>query len=145
MNQRYSPSKRQRDTGSTAGDAPRTVRQARDALQDAEDRRDAARTARDELKRQQADATGSPEVDAMRLRDAVAAVLKAEWQPRATALAEEIATTFADLIEKAELVTPAWRGGTVRTRTQFAAPTCRRRRRHLPVAAGRRHAELRAG
>lgn len=73
--------------GRTAGDAPPTVRQARDRLQDCQDALDAAREARDELRRQQA----TPDkivIFQMQLRDAAAAVLKAEWQDKADAMVE---------------------------------------------------------
>lgn len=87
-----------------AGDAPRTVRQARDKLQDAQDQLDAARSARDELRRQDAAEARDPEAAATRLREAVAAVIRAEWQGRADALVHDVTESYADLIEKAALV-----------------------------------------
>ena len=87
-----------------AGDPPRTIRQARDRLQDCTDALDTARAARDELRRQQAADDGKPALFQMRLREAVAAVLKSEWQPRADAMVAEINEALAVVLEKAELV-----------------------------------------
>jgi hypothetical protein len=85
------------------GTPPRTIRQARDALQDAEDARDTARAVRDELRKRHAEGYN---LDTYRwqVREAAARVLAAEWEDRAGVLVTEVVTTLPRLIETAELV-----------------------------------------
>jgi DNA repair exonuclease SbcCD ATPase subunit len=71
----------------TAGDPPRTIRQARNALQDAEDQREAARAARDQLKALQAEPSAI-DVLRMNLSDAIDRVLVAEASAQARAVVE---------------------------------------------------------
>jgi hypothetical protein len=84
-------------------DPPKTIREARDRLQDAEDARDAAQSARAALRTQQA-AGDNLDIYRMQLREAAAAVLKSEWQGKADAMVSEITTTLDRSIEQAELV-----------------------------------------
>jgi hypothetical protein len=92
--------------GNDAADPPRTLRQARIALQDAEDQRDELRRQRDALRRQRDadDQLDHLEIYKMQLREAAAAVLKSEWQGKGDTLVTEITTALPALIEQAELV-----------------------------------------
>jgi hypothetical protein len=86
-----------------AGDTPRSTRQARDHLQDCQDALDAAREARDELRKRQATAD-KVDIFRMQMHEAVGGVLRSEFQTRADAMVTEITSTLMRLVEQSEFV-----------------------------------------
>jgi hypothetical protein len=86
--------------GGTAGARPTTIREARAALQDAQDGLDAALSARNLLRSQMTPGNGAPEMALMRLRDAAVAVLTVEAATSAAALVAEVEALQRQLAER---------------------------------------------
>ena len=86
--------------GGDTGPAPRTERQARDALADAEAALDAARSARDALKGRLPDAERERDIAARRRTEAARAVIAAETADHAAALAVEVESLQRNALAK---------------------------------------------
>ena len=86
--------------GGDTGPAPRTERQARDALADAEAALDAARAARDALKGRLPGAEQARDRAARNRTDAARAVIAAETADHAAALAAEVEALQRDALRK---------------------------------------------
>lgn len=84
----------------TAGERPTTIRDARNALQDAEDELTSALAARDALNAQMAQGEGSPELNRALLKDAAIAVLTSEAATTANALVAEVHALQRQLAER---------------------------------------------
>jgi hypothetical protein len=84
----------------TAGERPATIKQARTAMQDAQDTLDASISARDLLRAQMAQGDAAPGFALMQLKDAAAAVIRSEAPAAAANLVNEVAKLQAQLAEK---------------------------------------------
>ena len=79
---------------------PQTVRQARDALQDANDKLDAARTVRNDLRSVLEELKKERDYPREKLREAAQAVIRTEWEEHAINLAADVERLQRYLINK---------------------------------------------